>query len=150
MRRVDKRMELVKKLQLELDRRTEIEKEAELLICIGKYKEATELLQALDDNIIKSIAQELDEFDSKDGLAELMDFVDELLKTPAGRDAVPALKEYVYAEIVKSVAEIYKDDATAQDLRNDYPEFDFMDDEGLEEILKLAKDERRGIVVAEQ
>ena len=48
-----KRIDLVKKLQKEMNRRTEIENVAVQLISEGKCEEATALLSSLDDNVVK-------------------------------------------------------------------------------------------------
>ncbi len=55
-----KRIDLVKKLQKEMDRRTEIENVAVQLISEGKCEEATALLSSLDDNVVKEIVDELE------------------------------------------------------------------------------------------
>ncbi len=60
MTKSEKRVHLIKQMQDELDRRTKIEKDSEQLMCEGKYKEAKELLDALDDSIIRGIGEELD------------------------------------------------------------------------------------------
>lgn len=45
---MDKKIEEIKAMQKELDRRREVEKEAEKLITEGKFKEAIKLLKTLD------------------------------------------------------------------------------------------------------
>ena len=47
---MDKKVENIKALQAELDRRTAVEKLAEKLIIDGKFAEAKELLDTLDDD----------------------------------------------------------------------------------------------------
>lgn len=58
MSKVDKMMELVKRQQEELGHRTAVEKEAIALIRQGEYQEAKELLQSLDDSILREINNE--------------------------------------------------------------------------------------------
>lgn len=48
MKNIDKKIAEIKRLQAELDRRTEVEQEAEKLICQCRFKEAMELLATLD------------------------------------------------------------------------------------------------------
>lgn len=61
MKTIDKRIELLKKYQEEMDHRTKIENEAIMLMEKGQFEEATELLKTLDDNIIKGLQRKLDE-----------------------------------------------------------------------------------------
>lgn len=61
MKKIDKKTELLKKLQTELDRRMQIENEAIRLISNGECEKATELLESLDDQIVKDIETELDQ-----------------------------------------------------------------------------------------
>lgn len=48
MKRVDKKIKEIKVMQKELDRRTEVEKEAEKLIAQCRFEEAITLLNTLD------------------------------------------------------------------------------------------------------
>ncbi len=48
-------LEQIKQMQEELNKRTQIEKEVETLICQGKFQEANKLLNTLDDNKMKSL-----------------------------------------------------------------------------------------------
>lgn len=50
VRAMDKKVENIKALQAELDRRTAVEKLAEKMIIDGKFEEAKELLDTLDDD----------------------------------------------------------------------------------------------------
>lgn len=50
VRAMDKKVENIKALQAELDRRTAVEKLAEKMIIEGKFAEAKELLDTLDDD----------------------------------------------------------------------------------------------------
>lgn len=61
---MDKRAELIKKMQEEMDRRTKIENEAIQLMCEGKFEQATDLLSSIDDSIIREISEELDKLDA--------------------------------------------------------------------------------------
>ena len=46
-------LEEIKQMQEELNKRTQIEKEVETLICQCKFQEANKLLNTLDDNKVK-------------------------------------------------------------------------------------------------
>ena len=46
-------LEEIKQMQKELNKRTQIEKEVETLICQCKFQEANKLLNTLDDNKVK-------------------------------------------------------------------------------------------------
>lgn len=58
---MSKRIDLVRKLQKEMDRRTEIENIAIQLVSEGKCEEATAMLDSLDDNVVKGIVDELEQ-----------------------------------------------------------------------------------------
>lgn len=60
MDRVDKRADLMVKLQQELERRTRVEEEAIRLIGECEFEKANELLKSLNDETIKQIQAELD------------------------------------------------------------------------------------------
>lgn len=47
-----------------------------------------------------------------------------------------------YHNIVKEVAEDYTDDTTAEELRADHPELDFMGDDEIADILNYARKRR--------
>lgn len=64
MKKTDRKIELLGKLQEELDRRIQVEEEAVRLISNGECEKACELLNALDDSIAKSIRQELDQLEN--------------------------------------------------------------------------------------
>lgn len=49
MDRIDRKIEAIKAEQVELDSRTSVEREAEALISQCKFKEASELLDSLDN-----------------------------------------------------------------------------------------------------
>ncbi len=69
MNRIDKRLELLKKLQAEMDHRTQIEEEAYRLISNCEFAKANDLLKTLDDEIIRQIERELDELDGEEAEA---------------------------------------------------------------------------------
>ncbi len=48
-------LEQIKQIQKELDRRTQVEKEVETLIGQGKFQEAMELLNTLDDSKVNEL-----------------------------------------------------------------------------------------------
>ncbi|WP_418963383.1 hypothetical protein, partial [Butyribacter intestini] len=54
---MDKKVENIKALQAELDRRTAVEKLAEKMIIDGKFEEAKELLDTLDDDKVKKLME---------------------------------------------------------------------------------------------
>lgn len=53
MNTIDKKVESVKALQAELDHRTEVENQAIQLISEGRFQEGDDLLNTLDDSIVK-------------------------------------------------------------------------------------------------
>lgn len=53
MSNTDGRVESVKALQAELDHRTEVENQAIQLISEGRFQEGDDLLNTLDDSIVK-------------------------------------------------------------------------------------------------
>lgn len=59
MNTLGEKIRLVNRLQTEMEHRRKIEDEAEQMIIDGKFLEATELLQSLDDNLMKDLANEL-------------------------------------------------------------------------------------------
>lgn len=60
MNRVDKRSDLMSKLQQELERRTKVEEEAIRLIGECEFEKAMVLLNDLDNEVIRQIQEELD------------------------------------------------------------------------------------------
>lgn len=54
---MDKKVENIKALQAELDRRTAVEKLAEKMIIDGKFEEAKELLDTLDDDKVEKLME---------------------------------------------------------------------------------------------
>lgn len=60
MNKMDKKTELLKKLQEELEQRTLIEEEAIRLISSGEHEKACTLLRTIDNKTIKEIEKELD------------------------------------------------------------------------------------------
>lgn len=58
---IDKRIELLHKVQAEQKRRDEIEKEAERCLIAGELKKSQDVLAALDDSIIIGLFQELED-----------------------------------------------------------------------------------------
>lgn len=59
--RAEEKAMLVKKLQEELDRRTELEEEAIYLMEQGEFERANQLLKSIDDSVAKGIMEELDQ-----------------------------------------------------------------------------------------
>lgn len=58
--KIDKKTDLIKCMQAELDHRAEVEKEAEQLITDGKHEEAVALFKSLDDNAIVRLQTEFE------------------------------------------------------------------------------------------
>ncbi len=56
--KIDKKIALIKRQQAEMEHRNRVEKQAEQLICEGKYKEAIALLNSLDDSILPKLQAE--------------------------------------------------------------------------------------------
>ena len=65
MKKIDRKVELLKKLQTEIDRRTQVKNEVISLISGGEHEKARELLESLDDQIAKDIIAELDRLDQE-------------------------------------------------------------------------------------
>lgn len=65
MKKTDKKAALLKTLQAELNRRTQTENEAIRLISSGECEKAIELLESLDDQIVKDIEAEMDRLDQE-------------------------------------------------------------------------------------
>lgn len=86
---MSKRIDLVRKLQKEMDRRTEIENIAIQLISEGKCEEATVLLDSLDDNIVKGIVDELEQ--AEETVFEILEKTD--AKITYRSDELPTGKE---------------------------------------------------------
>lgn len=58
MDKIDRELNAVKRLQEEMERRTQVEHEAERLICEGRFAAARELLATLDDSVVKALAED--------------------------------------------------------------------------------------------
>lgn len=67
MKKADKKAELIRKLQEELDQRTQVEEEAIRLMENCEFEKAQELLGSLDDSIVKEIERELEQLDADSG-----------------------------------------------------------------------------------
>ena len=65
MKKTDKKAALLKTLQAELNRRRQVENEAIRLISSGECEKACELLDSLDDQIVKDIDAKLDNLDQE-------------------------------------------------------------------------------------
>jgi len=59
MDRIDKRIDLMQKLQEEMDHRTRVEEEAIRLIGECEFEKANALLKSLDDELLRQIQEEL-------------------------------------------------------------------------------------------
>lgn len=67
MKKTDKKAELIKKIQREIDRRTQMENEAIQLIENCEFEKARRLLETINDDIVKEIERELDDLDREEG-----------------------------------------------------------------------------------
>lgn len=65
MERIDRKIELIRRMQEEMDHREEVEKQAISLICEGRSMEAMEKLDSLDDGILEEIQMEIDALDQE-------------------------------------------------------------------------------------
>ncbi len=95
--RIDRRIELVKRIQAEMDRRTEIENLSESFICDGIYKDATALLESLDDSIIQNMRMEeegLEGEQQEEAEAEQEKLVESLVQVDFSDLQLPAIVVY--------------------------------------------------------
>lgn len=60
MKKIDKKAELIKRLQAERDRRTQLENRAVTMIGNNELEKAIELIHTIDDTVIRDIEKELD------------------------------------------------------------------------------------------
>ena len=73
---MDKKVKEITELQKELDRRTAVEKLAEKLIIDGKFEEAKELLDTLDDDKARELMEEESEHEfSKNDEQTLIEYI---------------------------------------------------------------------------
>ena len=73
---MDKKVKEITELQKELDRRTAVEKLAEKLIIDGKFEEAKELLDTLDDDKARALMEEEPEHEfSKNDEQTLIEYI---------------------------------------------------------------------------
>ena len=73
---MDKKVKEITELQKELDRRTAVEKLAEKLIIDGKFEEAKELLDTLDDDKARELMEEEPEHEfSKNDEQTLIEYI---------------------------------------------------------------------------
>ncbi len=66
MNKMDKKTELLKKIQAELERRTLAEEEAVRLISSGEHEKACALLEMIDNETIREIERELDALEQEE------------------------------------------------------------------------------------
>lgn len=65
MKKIDQSTELIKRLQEESDRRTQLENEAIFMIENCEFEKAIALLQTIDDAVIRDIEKELDKLNRR-------------------------------------------------------------------------------------
>lgn len=58
--KIDKKAELIKRMQDELMHRADVEEKAVQLISEGRHEEAVELLNSLDDSVIAGMQEEFE------------------------------------------------------------------------------------------
>lgn len=66
MNKIDRKTELLKKLQEELERRTLAEEEAVRLISSGEHEKACMLLETIDNEKVREIERELDALEQEE------------------------------------------------------------------------------------
>lgn len=76
VRAMDKKVENIKALQAELEHRTAVEKLAEKMIIDGKFEEAKELLDTLDDDKARELMEEEPQYEfSKNDEQTLIEYI---------------------------------------------------------------------------
>ncbi len=60
---IDRKIELIKRMQAEMDHRAEVEEKAVELIAEGRHGEAVALLNSLDDSVIARMQEEFEEIE---------------------------------------------------------------------------------------
>lgn len=73
-------------------------------------------------------------------MEKLRTCIEELSKNYVKSDITQGLREYT--QIIENIAKTYTDNTTIQEVRHSYSELDFMDEEGIKEILRAAKEMR--------
>ncbi len=83
---MDKKVKEITELQKELDRRTAVEKLAEKMIIDGKFAEAKELLDTLDDKKVMELAEGVVAAEKKSADCESKKAIDLYLKVNCNSD----------------------------------------------------------------
>ena len=60
MQKIDRKIDLIKRMQAEMDHRAEVEEKAVQFIAEGRHGEAVELLNSLDDSVIAGMQEEFE------------------------------------------------------------------------------------------
>lgn len=65
--KIDKKIDLIKRMQAEMEHRAEVEEKAVELITEGRHGEAVDLLNSLDDSLIAGMQEEFEEIEAEGG-----------------------------------------------------------------------------------
>ena len=65
--KIDRKIDLIKRMQAEMDHRAEVEEKAVQLITEGRHGEAVALLNSLDDSVIAGMQEEFEEIEAAGG-----------------------------------------------------------------------------------
>lgn len=65
--RIDRKIDLIKRMQTEMDHRAEVEEKAVQLITEGRHGEAVALLNSLDDSVIAGMQEEFEAIEAAGG-----------------------------------------------------------------------------------
>ena len=67
MQKIDRKIDLIKRMQAEMDHRAEAEEKAVQLIAEGRHGEAVALLNSLDDSVIAGMQEEFEAIEAAGG-----------------------------------------------------------------------------------
>ena len=65
--KIDRKIDLIKRMQTEMDHRAEVEEKAVQLITEGRHGEAVALLNSLDDSLIAGMQEEFEAIEAAGG-----------------------------------------------------------------------------------
>lgn len=67
IQKIDRKIDLIKRMQTEMDHRAEVEEKAVQLITEGRHGEAVALLNSLDDSVIAGMQEEFEAIEAAGG-----------------------------------------------------------------------------------
>jgi hypothetical protein len=67
MQKIDRKIDLIKRMQAEMDHRAEVEEKAVQFIAEGRHGEAVALLNSLDDSVIAGMQEEFEKIEAAGG-----------------------------------------------------------------------------------